>query len=223
MANKSQVRIEFDAGSLRGKAEFSAKQLTNLEYTGSIRLRPDLIYVIPRQWVHKAQLLRTINGKDTSNKVFIIGFNKDRQVETVFTMALNGLTQQFYGLLEDFPTLLISAVKNADNLYRAVAGTSQTSVWLKGGLPIRTKGSNAYIPYDVAFSLSGRKSVWCGKFKEESPGRWNMLTKYVNDDLFLDLGIQSMNLYTAEELPEYTLESLGDAAETIASYQQELP
>lgn len=225
MADKRQVRIEFNAAALHGKAEFNAKQLANLEYTGAIRLNPDLLYVIPKQWVHSENLLRPINGKDKSNKVFVLGF-KDEHLETVFSLALNGLNQQFYGTVRENPKMLISAVQNGDNLYRAIAGTSQISVWTKGGLPVYVQGSNAYIPYDVAFRLVGREAVWTGKFKETKTGsgKWNMLVKTIDGDTFLDLGIQSMNMYATElEVPEYTNEQLGEAQEHLTFYQTDLP
>ena len=222
MANKQQVRIDFDVTTVLGLAEFSDKQLANLEYVGATRLNSDLIYVIPRQWIHSSKLKRPINGKETSNKVYVLGFNAEGQMVTVLTIALNSLTQQFYGLVKDGP-LVISAVKNGDSLYRAIAGTSQTSVWLKGGLPLRVQNKNVYISRDIAFKLSSRESVYTGKFKQVSNG-WDMLVKHTSDDVIIDLGVQTMNLLEeVSAIPSYSLDQLGEAQVCVEQSQKDLP
>lgn len=224
MATKSQVRIEYDPEQVVGKAEFDAKQQENLQYSGTVRLRTDLTYVILKQWVHSANLLRPIKGNDKSKKLFILGLNKaTHKVETVLTLSMNGFLQQFYDYVKENPELLITAVKNSDQLWRAISGTVQTSVWMKGGLPIRTKDKNAYIPYDIAFELVGRESVYTGQLVPKA-GKWDMMTRTIEGRTYLDLAKQNMNLFSEVELPEFDIEEVGEKVlSQIQSYQEGLP
>lgn len=224
MATKNQVRIEFNEELILGTAEFEDKQLENLQYASNVRLRSDYTYVIRRQWVHNEKLLKPVNGNDKSKKLFIIGINKaTNAVETVLTLSLNSLLQQFYDIVRDNPGMRISAVKNDQQLWRAISGTTQVSVWKKGNLPTRSEKKKVYIPYDIAFELAERTAVYTGKMIKKSGG-WDMLTKVIDGNTYLDLGVQNMNLFTEVEVPDFNDESIGERALTqLRKYQEELP
>lgn len=224
MATKNQVRVEFDEKLILGTAEFEDKQLENIQYAGNVRLRSDYRYVIRRQWVHSQKLLKPVNGNDKSKKIFVIGINKESgRVETVLTLALNQLLQQFYDLVKDNPDMRITAVKNKDGLWRAISGTSQVSVWKKGGLPTRTVEKKVYIPYDIAFELAERAAVYTGKMFKKGEG-WDMMTKVIDSSTYLDLGVQNMNLFNEIEVPEFDDDAMGERAlAQLRKYQENLP
>ena len=135
MVGKSiQARVEYDATAIVGVSTFTATQLRAIMFEGGTRLRQDLTYVIPRQWVHDEKLKQAFNGYDRSRKVFVIGINDEGQCVTSLTLGVSGLRSSYYG--EATEQLTISAVKNAVGLYRAISGTELISVFDKGNFKL---------------------------------------------------------------------------------------
>ena len=50
MANKSQCRVDYNPQAISGIAELNDKQVESYQTTAQ-RLRSDLIYFVPKQWV----------------------------------------------------------------------------------------------------------------------------------------------------------------------------
>lgn len=225
MVGKSiQARVEYDATAIVGVSTFTAAQLRAIMFEGATRLRNDLTYVIPRQWVHDEKLKQTFNGYDTSRKVFVIGINNEGQCVTVLTLGVSGLRSSNYGEATD--KLLISAVKNAAGLHRAISGTELISVFEKGHFTLKGEDTGkAYVAEDFAFKVVGRHQVYVGKFKAIGRGdslKWDMLTQKVDGQEYLDLGITSMNRYEQQDVvPEILWDQIPDDARTAITAMQE--
>jgi hypothetical protein len=109
MATKNQVRLDYNPALVQGVAELDDKQVNNYQTTAQ-RLRSDLTYVVPKQWIHSEDV--TVNGqKRKSNKIFAIGVDASGNAICVVTMSVNGLRARHYGKVKENPTLRISAVQ----------------------------------------------------------------------------------------------------------------
>ena len=225
MVGKSiQARVEYDATVIVGVSKFTAAQLRSIMFEGATRLRTDLTYVIPKQWVHDEKLKQSFNGYDTSRKVFVIGLNDEGQCVTVLTLGVSGLRSSYYG--EATEQIMISAVKNAAGLHRAISGTELISVFDKGNFKLTGEESGkAFVAKDFAFKMTGRHQVLIGKFKAIGRGdnvKWDMITKSIDGSDYLDLGFTSMNRYEQlDVVPEINWDQVPDDTHTLITSMQE--
>lgn len=225
MVGKSiQARVEYDVTAIAGVSTFSAAQLRSIMFEGGTRLRQDLTYVIPRQWVHDEKLKQSFNGYDTSRKVFVIGINDEGQCVSVLTLGVSGLRSSYYG--EATEQIRISAVKNAAGLHRAISGTELISVFDKGNFKLTGEESGkAYVAENFAFKVTGRHQVLVGKFKSIGRGdslKWDMLTKTIDGSDYLDLGFTSMNRYEQQDIvPEINWDQVPNDTRTLITSMQE--
>ena len=194
MANKSQCRVDYNPQAISGIAELNDKQVESYQTTAQ-RLRSDLIYFVPKQWVHDENV--KVNGVDhKSNKIFAIGVDKDGNAITAVTLSVNGLRNRHYGKIKENPNLMIKAFQNDDKLWRAVAGTTQEPVFVQGALPLTVIGKKAYINRPFAFSITGRHQCFGVNFTESAPGKWNINHHTVGTDEYVTLTSQTLNEYS---------------------------
>ena len=196
MATKNQVRLDYNPELVQGVAELDDKQVNNYQTTAQ-RLRSDLTYVVPKQWIHSEDV--TVNGqKRKSNKIFAIGVDASGNAICVVTMSVNGLRARHYGKVKENPTLRISAVQNEDKLWRCAPGTAQEPVFAQGALPLTVTGKKAYINRNFAFNITGRHSCYGVNFTETAPnsGKYNIDRQTIDGADFVKLTSQTLNEYT---------------------------
>lgn len=196
MATKSQVRLDYNPALVQGIAELDDKQVQNYQTTAQ-RLRSDLTYVVPQQWVHSEDVV--VNGVNRkSNKVFAIGVDAHGNAICVVTLSVNGLRARHYGKVKENPTLRISAVQNEDKLWRAAAGTSQEPVFAQGALPLTVKGKKAYINRNFAFNITGRHQCYGVNFTETAAnsGKYNIDHQNIDGAEYVKLSQQTLNEYS---------------------------
>lgn len=227
---KEQVKIEYSTESVQGISVFTTKQIESLTFAaGIVRLREDLVYVIPRQWIHNEKLTRAFRGHEFSKKVFLLGVDPESgSVATVSTLSINSLQSSYYGDVEEWPNLKISAIFR-NGVYRAPQGTSMHSVFDNGGVTFLDKDNHAYVAHEMAFKVGKRHSVWVTELNNtgtpENP-IWDMSTISDGDSKYLKLVQTTMNRFTEVTVPDYefTRESVGQKVyDDITKYQEDLP
>lgn len=193
MANKITCRVDFDTNAIAEPvAKLNDKQVANYQTTAQ-RLRSDLTYVVPKQWVHSEKV--TVNGRESkSNKIFAIGVDSNGNAITAVSLSVNGLRNRHYGKVKDNPALKIKA-EQRDGLWRAVQGTSQESVFSQGALPMTVIGDTAYINRNFAFKIVGRESCYGVNFTEQSAGKWNINHHTENGVEYVTLSSSTLNEY----------------------------
>ncbi len=191
------IAYDFDKESVAGKATFEGKKLEALNYGNSQRLRRDLTYVVPKQWVHAEKVI--IDGEEkTSPKVFAIGYDDTDSPVVVTSVSINTLRARHLGkALDGAPT--IKLVKK-DGLLRAATQPQQYPVMVSGNLPIQVVGNEAKVARDFAFKVTDRYTVYNFKFKEtsEGSGKWNILAKAGTD--IADLEPRVVNEYSETDV-----------------------
>lgn len=179
---KTVVTKSYVNGSILGIATLTDTQIENLNRV-STRLSLDLIYVIPRQWVHSEKLNTPINGNDRSNKVFAFGFTESGDLKEVVTLSINGLRDRHYGVIKDTPNLKLPVVKNDNGLWRLEPGTSSFSVFSDGSsVPFKTEGNKVYVSEDFSFKVLSRNNCYAVTFQRTAPNAntWDII--HVTDD-----------------------------------------
>ena len=205
---KILLSVDYDKSAVRGIStiENNAQRNTN----NSARLRKDLTYFIPRQWVHDEEIM-TSNGKKISKKVFVIGVTDDNQVASVTTLSVNSF-RNHYGKGCDKPNLRIPCHRNGYGLWRADENAHE-GVFLDGGSLIVLKKINGLMCKPIAFKLVSRCDVYRLNFEETSmgSGKWNVKTFQIDGNTFADLQKVMVNLYEEVfKLPEIEVASVID-------------
>lgn len=188
----NKVVIDFDKKSVAGKATFEGKKLESLNFGNSQRLRQDLTYVIPAQYVHAEKM--QINGVNrVAPKVFAVGYDDKGEAQVITTLSINTLRARHLGkVIDGAPSIKLV---RKDGLYRAETAPKQTSVFISGSLPIQTEGNEAKVPRNFGFKVNDRYQVYNFKFAETSTGsgKWNIVAKEGTD--IADLDPQTVNEY----------------------------
>lgn len=185
----ASFKKEYDSTAIKGKATLTESQINSLTFSPSIRVREDLIYVIPEQWVFDEKLPQRFNGYDTSKKVFAFGINSAGEAVCATTLSISGLRFTHYGLVSDNKNPLISALENTNKVFRAISGTPTYSIFRDGKtfMP-KVDGSNAYIDKPFVFRKAGKgQQCWVAAGKRLKNGQWQMDTKVVDGMTYLSL------------------------------------
>lgn len=186
---------DYDASSIVGRASFTERQIQNLQFNAQ-RLRKDLTYVIPRQWVHDETT--GINGGPVySHKIFAVGYNGENEPEIVTTISINTLRARHLGKCSEGDLIInVAPSKEKGGLLRAINAPKQQSVFVSGSLPVKVEGKDAYIPRDFGFQIIGRECVYQLQVVEHAPGsgKWDVLTKKGTD--IADLAVSTVNEYS---------------------------
>lgn len=185
--------IDFDEKSVKGKAQLTDKQVESFKYGNSQRLRKDLVYVVPKQWIHSEEM--EVNGvKRLSPKVFCVGYDADGTAQVVTSISVNTLRARHLGKVAD-GILEIQLKKDDKGLLRAAERQQQYPVMVSGNLPLKVDGKEAYTTRDFAFKVNDRYPVFNFKFAETSKGsgKWNVLAK--EGTSIADLDTPTVNEY----------------------------
>lgn len=219
MANKKQCRVDFNPAAISGIAELNEKQVQNYQTTAQ-RLRSDLTYFVPKQWVHDEKV--TVNGREQkSNKIFAIGCDANGNPITAVTLSVNGLRNRHYGKVKENPGLRIAAIQNEDKLWRAAQGTQQESVFSQGALPLTVVGNKAYINRPFAFSIVGRNACYGVNFTEKTTGKWDINHHNEDGKEYVTLSSQTLNEYAeVDNIPSVDVEACIDG---FSTYTNDLP
>lgn len=185
--------IDFDEKSIKGKAVLTEKQITSLNYGNSQRLRKDLVYVVPKQWIHSEEMV--INDvTHLSPKVFCVGYDDKGTAQVVTSISVNTLRARHLGKVSD-GILEIHLKKDDKGLLRAAEKQQQYPVMVSGNLPLKVEGKEAYTTRDFAFKVNDRYPVFNFKFAEtaKGSGKWNVLAK--EGTSIADLDTPTVNEY----------------------------
>lgn len=196
MAEKSKnFTVDYDESLVGDIATLSDSTIRSLENSTSVRLRRDLTYVVIPQWVHDYTLKRPIGDAKVSKKVFVFGLNDKNEIENVLTLSVNGLRQSHYGRVSDNPKLAIAS-EVRDGLNRATSGTSMSSVFKDGALPLRKNDAKqGYIDRPFAFKVIDRDEFFVtGQMKKVATG-WDMPTETVDGKSYIKIVPQTLNIY----------------------------
>ena len=188
----NKIVIDFDKESVAGKATFEGNKLKSLNFGNSQRLRQDLTYVIPAQYVH-AEKARINDVDRIVPKVFAVGYDDKGEAQVITTVSINTLRARHLGkVIDGAPSIKLV---RKDGVYRAENTPKQTSVFVSGGLPIQTEGNEAKISRNFGFKVNDRYQVYNFKFAETSTGsgKWNIVAKEGTD--IADLDPQTVNEY----------------------------
>lgn len=169
--------VAFDPSMVEDKkAVLNSKQANALSFgQGVARLSPDLIYVIPKQWVHSRKLNAPINGVTHSNSIYAFGFDKGGNLVEVQELSTSTLTVRHYGST-DYDAPRIIAERNANNLWRVKTGQGHVNGVVNNGMvpfitvPIDDNNSNAYVPKNIALKLNKRGEFYVLGFESVSNG-----------------------------------------------------
>lgn len=209
------ISVDYDKSSVRGISMLDDRAKQNLTYGNSSRLRKDLTYFIPRQWVHDEEIT-TSNGKQISKKVFVLGVTEDNQVASVTTLSINGLRARHYGKVSENPNLRITCHQNDEHLWRADEN-ARVGVFEDGNFQLSVEGDRAAVKKPQAFKVVDRADVYQLGFTQtaEGSGKWNVNVAQVDGKTIADLAKATMNFYKAVlEIPEVDAESCIDDYET---------
>lgn len=185
--------IDFDEKSVKGKAQLTDKQVESFNYGNSQRLRKDLVYVVPKQWIHSEEMM--VQGVTRlSPKVFCVGYSADGTAQVVTSVSINTLRARHLGKVAD-GILEIQLKKNDAGLLRAAEKQQQFPVMVSGNLPLQVEGNGAFVKRDFAFKVNDRYPVFNFKFKEtaKGSGKWNILAK--EGTAIADLDTPTVNEY----------------------------
>lgn len=185
----AEIKREYSQDNLKGKAVLTESQIRSWSFTPQTRIRPDLIYAIPPQWVISEKLPKAFNGVEYGKKVFAFGINDKNEVEVITTISVSGLKSTHYGLVQDNPKLLIAAVLNTDKVYRAISGTPTYSVFEnEGSFDVKVDGTAAYVPNLFVFRKKGKGAqAWVSAGKRTNTGKWEMDTMVIDGQRYLQL------------------------------------
>ena len=211
---KIMISVDYDKSSIKGISQLDDRAKQALTFGNSSRLRKDLTYFIPRQWVHDEEI-NTQDGKRISKKVFVLGITDDNQVASVTTLSINGLRARHYGKVADNPNFYITCHQNDDKLWRADENAKE-SVYVDGNFQLHVEGDRAAVTKPQAFKVVDRADVYQLGFTQTAPnsGKWNVNVAKVGEQVVADLAKATVNFYKAIlEIPEV------EAADCIDDYE----
>lgn len=169
--------VAFDPSKVEDKkAVLNSKQANALAFGQSVaRLSPDLIYVVPKQWVHSRKLNAPINGVTHSLCVYVFGFDKGGNLVELQELSTSSLTARHYGSTDnDAPRII--AERNDSNLWRVRTGQGHVNGVVNNGavpfitIPIDGNNSNAYVPKNITLKLNRRGEFYVLGFESVANG-----------------------------------------------------
>lgn len=192
MGKTISVFVAFNEKSVvAGKATVTASE-ANFLNRASLRLSPDLIYVMPKQWVHTEKLVRPFNGYDNFKAVYVIGLNKDGIIVECQSIGYNSLKSTFYGT-ENEP-MELSLVDKGD---RKVIEQVGKNVFKGERPPFKvTEDLHPYVARDFAFKLIKREYAFLPTLKQIN----NVWTYFMKNDKVAG-EYKPLNTYEATEIP----------------------
>lgn len=209
-----EVKIGFNPELVKNAAELTESQISSILNQQSPRLRKDLIYVVPKQVVHVEQLPQAINGREFSNRVFVLGFNAEGTLVEIVSLSINGLRQTHYGPTDN-PLRVEAEIRGG--LHRIPRGAvQQYSVFSVGSFPIHIQGKNALIPRDFAFKVNGRVNCYTANFVQlesgVNEGKWDMVVDSEGDKEYIRFSTQNFNDYVEiDNIPAFDLTAVLEA------------
>lgn len=213
------IKAEYDAKTIGEVSVLTQAQINGLN-SNSVRLRNDLVYVVPRQKVHSEKI--SVRGTErNSNKVFAFGCVYDPEAKTltpvtVTTLSINGLRQRHYGFVENGPVKALA--EQRDGLWRMKAGQGldQISVFKNGGVTVHIDGTTATVE-PINFAVVDRKPCHTIGMTENADGKYDFNHKKDGKDDVIEFQATDLNVY--EEVFADT-SSLGDLGEICDDFKK---
>lgn len=197
--------VAFDPSMVEDKkAVLNEKQANALAFGQSVaRLSPDLVYVVPKQWVHARKLSRPFNGVTHSLCVYAFGFDKGGNLVESQELSTSSLTARHYGsTAEAAPRIIVE--RNDSNLWRVKNGQGQVSGVIKNGtlpfinVPIDEGKSNAYVPKNVSLKLNNRDEFYVLGFESVGEG-YDVKHVEDNGEAVVKFDKRALNIYDQVE------------------------
>lgn len=207
-----------------GMATFDQKQQDRYTNSNSVRLNPDFIYYVPKQYVHSEKLARPINGVSSSKKVYALGLDKNtKELMEIISLSINGLTQQFYCEKEGNEAFTVKAVKTRDgNGWTSDVRAERTPFDPTGqrntGLIMRAEGSNMIVN-PIAFQLNKHRACFVNSFKQTN-GKWGLDVTDADENgvRFVKLQETSVNDYHIISDVAMTRDEVAKSDTSVAKY-----
>lgn len=201
MGKTISVYVAFDPSMVEDKkAVLNEKQANALAFGQSVaRLSPDLVYVVPKQWVHARQLSRPFNGVTHSLCVYAFGFDKGGNLVESQELSISSLTVRHYGST-DYDAPRIIAERNANNLWRVKTGQGHVNGVVNNGMvpfitvPIDDNTSNAYVPKNISLKLKKRDEFYVLGFESVSNG-YDVKHVEDNGEDIVKFDTRALNIY----------------------------
>ncbi len=193
MGKTISVHVAFDATALvEAKATVTASEAQYLN-RASLRLSKDLIYVLPKQWVHVEKLAQPFNGYDNFKAVYVVGMDIAGHPIEIQSIGYNSLKTTFYGTDAEPKELELVESKG-----RQVIKQQGTNVFKGERPPFKvTEDLHPYVARDFAFKLVKRSDCFIPALKQIN----KVWTYFLDDDGKVAGEFKLINLYEPATIP----------------------
>lgn len=194
MGKTISVHVGFDATAvMETKATVKAREEMHIN-RASLRLSKDLIYVLPKQWVHLEKLAIPYKGHNNFKAVYVVGMDVVGHPIEIQSIGYNSLKTTFYGT--DVEPMELELVESKG---RQVIKQQGTNVFKGERPPFKvTEDLHPYVARDFAFKLVKRSDCFIPELKQIN----KVWTYFLDDDGKVAGEFKLLNLYESVTIPD---------------------